>query len=282
MRRALIAIKKFAILCHRWMGVAFCLLFAWWFVSGIFMMYWSYPAVGPGERLEHSEPIDGSKIQFSPAEAWNKLSQDRAPGRVSLAMLDGRPVYRFGRTIVYADDGSRQESYSDQQLLRAATTWTGRAAGEAKVEDITKCDQWTIAVRRQLPLRKFSFPDGQQLYVAASTGEVVQYTTTASRIFAHLGAIPHWLYYTPLRVQQKLWTNVVINASLLATVTAFMGLIVGIWICSPSSRIPYRGQKRLHMILGLFFGIVTCTWAFSGMPSMHPAPLPPPSRGRPA
>jgi len=31
-------VKKTAILCHRWMGVAFCLLFAWWFVSGFFMM----------------------------------------------------------------------------------------------------------------------------------------------------------------------------------------------------------------------------------------------------
>ena len=45
MRKITVALKKVAIVCHRWMGVAFCLLFMWWFISGIFMMYWSYPEV---------------------------------------------------------------------------------------------------------------------------------------------------------------------------------------------------------------------------------------------
>jgi hypothetical protein len=111
---------------------------------------------------------------------------------------------------------------------------------------------------------------------------VVQYTTLGSRIGAHLGPIPHWLYYTPLRVQQKLWTNIVIWTSGIGTVMALMGLIVGISLYSPSKQyhfegapttIPYTGQKRLHMILGLFFGILACTWAFSGMLSMDPFPV---------
>jgi hypothetical protein len=33
------------------------------------------------------------------------------------------------------------------------------------------------------------------------------------------------------------------------------------------------GPKRLHMILGLFFGLLACTWAFSGMLSMDPFPV---------
>jgi hypothetical protein len=32
-------------------------------------------------------------------------------------------------------------------------------------------------------------------------------------------------------------------------------------------------MKRWHMILGLFFGLIVCTWAFSGMLSMDPFPL---------
>jgi hypothetical protein len=46
--------------------------------------------------------------------------------------------------------------------------------------------------------------------------------------------------------------------------------------------IPYTGPKRLHHILGLFFGIVACTWAFSGMLSMDPFPISSggPSKGR--
>ena len=79
-----------------------------------------------------------------------------------------------------------------------------------------------------------------------------------------------------------MWTRVVVWTSGLATFTAFIGLIVGVWMYSPSLRyrrqgapsgVPYRGQKRLHTILGLFFGLLACTWAFSGMLSMDPFPM---------
>ena len=109
---------------------------------------------------------------------------------------------------------------------------------------------------------------------------MVQFTTRSSRLFAELGPIPHWLYYTPLRKNGPLWSKVVIWLSGIATLAALMGLIVGLMMYSPSRRIsiPYKGQKRLHHILGLFFGTVACTWAFSGMLSMEPFPL---SSGRP-
>ncbi len=64
-----------------------------------------------------------------------------------------------------------------------------------------------------------------------------------------------------------------------------LGLVIAAWMLSPSKRyrydgaptaIPYRGQKRLHTIFGLLFGIGAVTWAFSGMLSMEPFPL---SRG---
>jgi hypothetical protein len=37
--------------------------------------------------------------------------------------------------------------------------------------------------------------------------------------------------------------------------------------------IPYRGWKRWHTIIGLFFGVVTVTWTFSGLLSMGPFPI---------
>ena len=60
---------------------------------------------------------------------------------------------------------------------------------------------------------------------------------------------------------------------------ALMGVVIIIWMYSPSKRyrhagaptsIPYRGWKRWHAITGLFFGVVTATWAFSGLLSMGP------------
>jgi len=268
------------------MGVAFCLLFAWWFVSGIFMMYWDYPAVSDADRLERAPVLDAAKVKLSAAEASAKMDSDQAgsdqgPRSTRLTSFDGRPAYYFrtGRNeaIVYADTGDQQDYFTAELNLRTASAWVGQPASAARVEEVTEPDQWTLegGLRRLLPLMKYSFPNGDQVYVSESTGEVVQFTTRSSRFFAHLGPIPHWLYYTPLRKNGPLWSKVVIWSSGIATLAALMGLIVGLTMYSPSRRIsiPYTGQKRLHHILGLFFGIVACTWAFSGMLSMDPFPI---------
>jgi PepSY-associated TM region len=272
------------------MGVAFCLLFAWWFVSGIFMMYWDYPSVSEADRLERAPILDAAQVKLSPVEAYaaldSELDSDQQPGSTRLEVFDGRPAYyfRFGRSeaIVYADTGAQQDVFPPELNLRTAAAWTGQPPNAAKEEEITEPDQWTLegGLRNLMPLSKYSWPNGDQVYVSENTGEVAQFTTRSSRFFAELGPIPHWLYYTPLRKNGPLWSKVVIWSSGIATVAALMGLIVGLTMYSPSRRIsiPYKGQKRLHHILGLFFGTVACTWAFSGMLSMEPFPL---SSGRP-
>jgi hypothetical protein len=71
----------------------------------------------------------------------------------------------------------------------------------------------------------------------------------------------------------------VIWSSGIGTVVAVLGIAVGVLMYSPRRRyrsaglpasIPYQGQKRWHMILGLVFGVAAATWAFSGMHSMDP------------
>ncbi len=140
---------------------------------------------------------------------------------------------------------------------------------------MTAEDQWTVGglYYNYEPLTKYSWPDGQQVYIPSATGEVVQSTTSASRFLAYLGPIPHWLYFTPLRKNPRLWSRIVIWLSGLATAVALLGLFAGLSLYSPSRRIPFTGTKRLHMILGLFFGFLACTWAFSGMLSMDPFPV---------
>jgi hypothetical protein len=292
MRRVLIQIRKVGIVCHRWMGVTFCLLFAWWFISGIFMMYWDFPGISQVDRLMRAETIDASRIKVSPSAAYATLKQERPPASAQLVMFAGRPAYRFGaagggrggQVLVYADDGTRQEQCSGELALHLASAWTSQPQNLAQVQEMTAVDQWTLQgpFRSLRPLLKYSWPDGEQAYVSERTCAVIQYTTRSSRIFAELGAIPHWLYYTPLRKNGPLWSKIVIWSSGLATVAALLGLAVGISMYSPSRRywlageatsIPYKGQKRLHMIFGLFFGILACTWAFSGMLSMDPFPV---------
>lgn len=279
--------RKWAILCHRWLGVALCVLFAMWFVSGIVLMYWTYPGVGLQDRLLRAEPLDASRVRLSPAEAYARLESTEPPTQARLAMFDGRPAYRFEfrdvAFLVYADNGQIQDDFPRDWALRVASAWTRQPAASARFEGaITRPDQWTVSgeFNALRPLWKFSWPDGEEVYVSQATGEVEQYTTRASRIGAYFGAIPHWLYFTPLRKNGLAWNRTVVWSSAVGTGMTIFGLVVGLLLYSPSekryrfpsgrSSVPYAGYKRWHTILGLFFGLVTCTWVFSGMLSMEP------------
>ena len=53
-------------------------------------------------------------------------------------------------------------------------------------------------------------------------------TTRGSRALAWIGTIPHWLYFTALRINQPLWYRIVVWTSALACVLAVLGLVLGI------------------------------------------------------
>ncbi len=296
MQRPAALLKRSLIFVHRWLGVALSVIFLLWFVSGIVMMYWSYPDVTTEDRLQRAPVLNPATIRISPEEAYAALGRDQPPGAVLVSSFDGRPVYRFGgggrgggggrasggAAMVYADDGTVPR-VDDAMIDRAAAAWTGLPVSEALKESVEEVDQWTVGgLRTVRPLYKYSWPDGQQVYVNGNTAEVAQYTTTASRFWAYLGAIPHWFYFTPLRTRPPEWFSFVVWSSLIGTVSALIGVVIAVWMYSPRKRyrhagaptsIPYRGWKRWHTITGLFFGVVTTTWAFSGLLSMGPFPI---------
>ena len=260
------------------------------------MMYWSFPGVSAEDRLDHSPKLDPAKIALSPTEAAEKLGMQANPTGIRLNSFGGRPVYRFGGgggrgggnrgggRIIYADTGEEQTSVSPEMLDQIASGWAGKPLAEATKISVEDVDQWTVAgqLRNLRPMYKYTWPDGQQVYLNGTTGEVVQYTTFWSRVAAHVSAIPHWVYYTPLRQNQPVWINFMIYSSLIGTVGAIVGMIVAVWMYSPKKAyrlegqptgIPYRGQKRWHWILGMVFGLATVTWTFSGLMSLGPFPL---------
>ena len=110
-------LKRLAIFLHRWLGVTFCLLFAWWFLSGIFMMYGDYPRVSAADRLARAPALDVSRIHVDPEAAYRNLAWDQAPDQLRLTTYDGRPAYRFrvGReeSLVFADDGQVESQVFD-------------------------------------------------------------------------------------------------------------------------------------------------------------------------
>jgi len=295
-----ILLKRYLIFVHRWLGVALSILFTLWFVSGIVMMYWGFPGITRTDRLSRVPLLDPAQIQLSPEEAYARLKRDDSPGRALLTSFDGRPVYQFGAgggggrgrrggrggrgggdAMVYADDGSLQQQVDPEMIDRAATQWASQTLSSAKKESVVAVDQWTVGsqLRTLRPLYKFSFADGQQVYVSCKDAQVVQYTTSESRFWAYVGAIPHWVYFTPLRQYQPQWFQFIVWTSGIGSISALLGIIVAIWMLSPSKKylqagaptsIPYQGWKRWHTILGLAFGVLTLTWAFSGLLSMGP------------
>jgi hypothetical protein len=277
---------KLVVWCHRWLGVGCCLLFLLWFVSGMVMMYWGFPEVGSEEQLAKAELLTPEAIRVSAAAAYDRAQRMDSPAEARLTMLDGRPVYRFllerSQAVVYADSGEPLPSVPPDMALRIAAAWTGRPAAKANFEgSLNEADQWTVSgeYRSLRPLLKYAWPDGDQVYVSAVTGEVVQHTTRESRLAAYFGAIPHWFYWTPLRKNGRAWSKVVEWSAGIGTAVSLLGLLAGAWKYSPAKRyryrskpsgIPYHGQKRWHMILGLSFGALACAWVFSGLLSMEP------------
>jgi hypothetical protein len=146
---------------------------------------------------------------------------------------------------------------------------------------MSQVDQWTISVRALLPLHRFAVDDeaGTRIYVSEINGTVVMRTTRRERVWAYLGPVVHWLYFTPLRRDTTRWSQVVIGSSLIGCVLCVTGLIWGVWRFSPSSRFrlkrihnhsPYAGFMKWHHYAGLLFGLATLTWTYSGMLSMEP------------
>ncbi len=298
MSPAWIATRKAAILIHRWMGVGFCVLFLMWFLSGMVLMYSDYPSVDAAQRLKTAEPLAAAAVRLSPGEAFARTGKANAPTRVTLTQLNGRPVYRFAegrqQTVVYADDGQLLSRLDQPSGRAVAARYTGQDPSQAQFLGArTEEDQWTLnkAVRPLRPFLKYAWPNGEEVYVSQVSGEVMQHTTSQTRLLAWLGAIPHWLYFTELRKETATWRTLVIWLSGLGVVMTLFGLIAGIWLYSPEKRyrfptgkssIPYSGQKRWHTIFGLGFGLFTFTWILSGMFSMNPNAWSPEFDGDPA
>jgi uncharacterized iron-regulated membrane protein len=276
--------RKLLAYTHRWLGIAGCVLFVAWFVSGIVMMYARMPGLANEERLARAEALDLSGVRLSPVEAAAK-AEVRAD-RVQVGMLRGRPAYRFGareQTVVFADTGETFDGMVDEREARdVARRYAPGYAGELRLaEYLTEPDQWTLQSVGELPMYRFALDDrdATHLYVSEVTGDVVLRTSRAERFWGYLGPVFHWVYFTPLRRNGLLWTQFIVWSSLIGCVMCITGIVWGLWRFSPTSRFrlkrvpsvsPYAGWMKWHHVSGLIFGLVTLTWTYSGLLSMGP------------
>jgi PepSY-associated TM region len=252
-------------LAHRYLGIAVGVLMVLWCLSGMVMMYVPYPQLTEDERVQHLQPIDWSRCCTVDGPAVSSFQVE---------MLDRVPILRVTRKTRPVDlSTGRPISAVSPEAVAANYALSGAPHLVGQVY----YDQWTVQGGHgpDRPLSHFELNDnrGTELYVSSVTGKAVQQTTARQRFWNWLGSVPHWLYFTTLRANGELWSQVVIWTSLLGSFLTVTGIYVGLKQLQRRSSgrwIPYRGFHYWHHAIGLAFGLFVLTWVGSGLISMNP------------
>lgn len=268
------------VLLHRWLGIAFCLLFAMWFATGMVMHFVPFPSLTETERFAGLSPVDRTEVKIKVVDAVT-ASRIADARRVRLIQLCDGPVYIVSGAdrvrAVRASDG-RDAAVSSDLALAVAREHAGQRGldpAQAGMVALADYDQWSVpnGFDRQRPLFRIALNDaaGTEIYVSSRTGEVVLDTTRSERGWNLVGSVLHWIYPTVLRSNWALWDRVVSTLSLVALIVAVLGAVLGIArMRMKGHRIssPYRGWHALHHIIGLLATLFVLTWIFSGWLSM--------------
>jgi hypothetical protein len=268
---------RWLLLLHRYLGIAVGLLMVMWCLSGVVMMYVRYPALAEAARIKRLAPISWDGCCNLP-EALR--TDPKALANAQIEMLAGRPALYIEQQPRPIDllKASVVTEISAAQAAQIAKDFLGGANSGSGVRllGLVDHDQWTVSgeFRRHRPLYRFALGDalGTELYVSSVSGRAVQVTTARERFWNWFGAVPHWLYFSELRRNAWLWSQVVIYTSLLGCFLTAIGIYLGIrqWLMQPGRWSPYAGFKLWHHMAGLVFGIFALTWVTSGLLSMNP------------
>ena len=264
---------------HRWTGIAACLLMLAWFISGTVMLFVGYPKLTPWERLGNMPVLQAAGCCIAP----DRLVQADTSA-ITLTSVAGMPVYRLrdhdgALALRDARSGRTVDTASEALALASARAFVPGAA--AHYLGLVQEDRWTHsrALDMHRPLHQVQLDDPAQtlLYLSSTTGEVVLDAPRSQRLWNVAGAWLHWVYPLRNHSTDPLWRWIVIVALAAATITALTGTLAGIWRWrftgryKSGARTPYRERwMRWHHLLGLLFGLVVCTWIFSGLMSMNP------------
>ncbi|WP_027521087.1 PepSY domain-containing protein [Bradyrhizobium sp. Ec3.3] len=269
------------ILLHRWLGIAFSLLFAMWFASGIVMHFVPFPALSEADRFEGLAPLRDVVTSIGPSDAVAASGLSDA-ARVRLIGRGDGPVYVVvgpsRSRAVRTTDGTDATVTSPDVALAIASDHARRRGldvARASVVALAEHDQWSVpnGFDRHRPLFRVALGDADEseLYVSSVTGEIVLDTTRRERGWNLVGSVVHWIYPTVLRRNWSLWDGAVWSLSLIALIATVLGAVLGIArirVWKGRMRSPFRGWHALHHVIGLLVTVFVLTWIFSGWLSM--------------
>ncbi len=275
-------LTKFMFTLHRILGTLLSVLFFIWFVSGIVMIYHQFPSANHDEKMVKQETLLSNLPSIESIE--KRLPTNAKIKQIRLSNNLGQSVFE----IIAGEDTIKLPADSTQQLATIDGLYIRKAAEQwcsspvACIDTLYDLEQWIPfgRLRNDLPIYKFHFADKAltQVYVSSHSGEVLQCTNRHERIWAWVGAIPHWVYFTRLRQDVELWKKTIRWLAGIGSIMVIDGLYIGIYTCINSRKkntkySPYKNKWYYwHHIMGLFFGLFALTWAFSGMMSLTDTP----------
>ena len=262
---------------HRWFGVAFCLLFAMWFASGMIMHWVEFPNLDESERSAGLTAFDASACKLTPSQALSALKRDDI-ARLRLSAAAGRPLYvatSVAGEIAALDAATGAPPAVDAAYALASAQAHAHARGIAAQNPVlietAMHDQWSVSngLDAHRPLYRIALNDaaGTEHYVSSLTGEVVRDTTQTERVWNVAGSVLHWIYPTELRKHRRTWIVTVWILAFVATLGALGGAVLGV-LRLRNMRSPFRGWMYWHHVLGLACATFVLTWIFSGWLSM--------------
>lgn len=281
---ALKALERWILLVHRWVGIAACLLFVIWGLSGLVMMYVGFPKLTPAEEVEHLAPVAWEEVRITPTDALTALGLKSYPKDFRLEMSAGRPVYRVlggngGERAVSAVTGREIDGVSPAEAEAIAARFAG--GGEATWTGQIQWDQWSFRseLNSARPLHRIDVADpaGSRIYVSARTGRVVLETTRRERGWNWVGSVPHLLYVGAIGVDNGLWRRLLLWTVGPGTFVTLTGLWLGISRLRLGARgakgriSPFRGWMEWHHVLGVVGGVFLCFWMVSAWIYLRPA-----------
>ena len=265
------------VLIHRWLSVAFCLLFAMWFASGMVMHFVPFPVLEESERVAGLTAFSPREVTIAPRDALKALEVHKAR-RMRLTAVGGTPAYIVSRhdgTLAALDAKSGKALVVNEAVAQASARshaqTRGLDAAQANILTQESHDQWTVpnGFDAHRPLYQVALGDAAhtRLYVSSVTGEVVLDNTRAERAWNWVGSVLHWIYPTALRKHWSAWDGTVWWLSLVAMIGALTGTALGV-LRLKALRSPFSGWMKWHHILGLSCALFVLTWIFSGWLSM--------------
>jgi len=275
-RPALLVPPRPLILLHRWLGIGVGFLFAVWFATGVVMCFVPFPSLPTGARLAHGDPVDIGRVRISPAAALAAAPGLRAV-RLRLISVAGHPRYVLSAAAgpvvsVSAESGKLLGPLPADTARAVAESFSGQPT--AGITGPFDYDQWIVHDQYDdfRPFYRVALADGRgtELYVSSLSGELLQRTRHAERVWNFVGSVVHWANIVALRRHKDVWRWVMLTLGGMCGLLACAGLALGVMHLINVRRArrrglsPFRKWLRWHHTIGLFASVLLLSWIVSG------------------